>query len=105
MSDTALERVEDGMRFARERGALLAEDVANAQTPGFVARDASLVPAGTRPGDRFRAVMHPLQGGPTGRLEYAMSEQARNATAYHALAAQERAMLHELRTVAEEARR
>jgi hypothetical protein len=106
MSDIALEDVESAMRFARMRGALLAQDVANARTPGFVAKDASLIPAPTEEGDRFFAVLHDLTvTGPSGVLEYAMGAQARNAVAYHELAQQERAMLRELRSVAEQSER
>ena len=106
MSDLALEDVETAMRFARTRGALLAEDVANARTPGFVARDASLVATPTEGGEAFSTVLHDVTvNGPSGVLEYAMGAEARNAVAYHELAQQERAMLRELRSVAEQSER
>lgn len=106
MSDTAFDRIEAGLRFARARSALLAEDVANARTPGFVPRDAALVGNGSADGTTFAAVLEQVNtSGTVGVLEYAMGAQARNATTYHELAAQERAMLRELRTVAEESRR
>lgn len=94
------------MRFTRARGGLLAEDVANARTPGFVARDAQLAPNDSGTGPPFSAVLQEIDvRGPVGVLEYAMGAQARNAVTYHELVDQERAMLHELRTVAEESRR
>ncbi len=94
------------MRFARVREALLADDVANARTPGFVARDAALVENGSPAGPQFSTVIKEVEArGAVGVLEFAMGAQAKNAVTYHALADQERAMLRELRTVAEEARR
>jgi hypothetical protein len=106
MSDLALTDIEAAMRFARGRGALLAADVANARTPGFVARDAAIVSGGDSGGATFGVVLEDVSArGAVGILEYAMGAQARNAVTYHELADQERAMLHEMRTVAEEARR
>ncbi len=106
MSDIAFESIEAAMRFARARGGLLAEDVANARTPGFVARDAQLLENDSGTGPPFAAVMQEIDArGTVGVLEYAMGAQARNAVTYHELVDQERAMLHELRTVAEESRR
>lgn len=105
MSDVAIEDIEAAMRFGRTRSELLAEDVANARTPGFVAKDALLVPQ-DGDGAPFGTVYQDVVAqGSVGVLEYAMGAQARNAVTYHELAAQERAMLHELRTVAEESRR
>jgi hypothetical protein len=104
MGDLALQSVETAMRFAREREAVLASDVANARTPGFVAHDEELV--ADPDGSGFSAVLRDVNaGGTVGMLEYAMGAQARNAVSYRELADQERAMLHELRTVAEESRR
>lgn len=104
MSDLALEDIEAGLRHARTRAAVLADDVANARTPGFVARDASMVPSGEGPA--FATVLHRVGAeGTVAVLEFAMGAQAKNAATYRALAEQERAMLRELRTVAEEARR
>lgn len=110
MGDIALDDVEAGMRYARLRAASLADDVANARTPGFVAHDVARVPtvggAEGFPSGSFSAVLHDVAAnGTVGLLEYAMGAQARNAVEYKALAEQERAMLRELRTVAEEARR
>ena len=103
MSDLAFDYVEAGMRFAHARAAALAEDVANARTPGFVPHDAARVESDGAP---FSAVLHNVAAsGVVGVLEYAMSAQAKNAVAFKALADQERAMLRELRTVAEEVRR
>jgi flagellar basal body rod protein FlgB len=111
MSDLAFDYVEAGMRFARLRAAALAEDVANARTPGFVPHDLARAENGSADpgsvgGAPFSAVLHQVAAnGTVGLLEYAMSAQAKNAVAYRALAEQERAMLRELRTVAQEARR
>lgn len=106
MSDRAFDLIETGMRFARTRSVVLAEDVANARTPGFVARDAQLAPEGDGAAPRFATVLMDVQArGATGILEFAMGAQAKNAVTYRALADQEHALLRELRTVAEEARR
>ena len=93
------------MRFAQTRASVLAHDVANARTPGFAPEDVRQEPdpAGGVP---FAAVLTQASAsGPSGVLEYAMGAQAKNAVTYRALADQERAMLKEVRTVAEEARR
>jgi len=111
MSDLAFDYVEAGMRFARLRAATLAEDVANARTPGFVPHDLARAENGSAGpgaigGAPFSAVLHQVAAnGTVGLLEYAMRAQAKNAVAYRALAEQERALLRELRTVAQEARR
>jgi hypothetical protein len=106
MSDRAFDLIETGLRFARTRSAVLAEDVANARTPGFVARDAQLAPEDDGAAPRFATVLRDVQvKGATGVLEFAMGAQAKNAVTYRALADQEHALLRELRTVAEEARR
>jgi len=106
MSDQGLDYIEAGMRFARTRAAVLADDVANARTPGFVPRDAARAPGDVRSGQPFSAVLQEVQAsGAVGVLEFAMTAQAKNAVTYRALADQEHAMLRELRTVAEEARR
>ena len=106
MSDQGLDYIEAGMRFARTRAAVLADDVANARTPGFVPRDAARAPGDVASGQPFSAVLHEVAtSGAVGVLEFAMSTQAKNAVTYRALADQEHAMLRELRTVAEEARR
>jgi hypothetical protein len=106
MSDAAFDYIEAGMRFSRTRSAVLTEDVANARTPGFAAYD--VVRAGSDPGSRipFSTVLSEVAAsGAVGVLEFAMGAQAKNAVTYKALAEQEHAMLRELRTVAEEARR
>ncbi len=106
MSDRGFDYIEAGMSFARARSAVLAEDVANARTPGFVPRDADRLASDLPSGAPFSAVLHDVAAqGPVGVLEFAMGAQAKNVSTYHALADQERAMLRELRTVAEEARR
>jgi len=97
------------------RATVLADDLANARTPGFVARDAApALPAGETHGPdsgaggapTFGAVLREISArGVAGVVEYAMGAQARNAVVYRTLADEEHAMLRELRTVAEEARR
>jgi hypothetical protein len=115
MDEQGLAAVEAGMRFARLRATVLADDLANARTPGFVARDAEQTVRGTQePGPdasmggtrTFGAVLREVGArGVAGVVEYAMGAQTRNAVVYRALADEEHAMLRELRTVAEEARR
>ncbi len=106
MDTTALTLVEQGMRFAQARAGVLAADVANASTPGFVARDIAPDVGLSAGGMRFAAVTQELAaGGPAGTLERAMAATAKNSVTYRALADQERAMLHELQMVAEESRR
>ena len=106
MSDRGLDYIEAGMRFAQTRAAVLAEDVANARTPGFVPRDAIREQGDATGGAPFATVLRDVvASGAVGVLEYAMGAQAKNAATYRALADQERAMLREVRTVAEEARR
>ncbi|HXM18488.1 MAG TPA: hypothetical protein VN934_06710 [Candidatus Tumulicola sp.] len=108
MSTSAISLVEQGMRFAQARAGLLAADVANSATPGFVPRDLTpaIEPGLESGGLRFAAVTQELaSGGPAAGLEYAMAATAKNSVTYRALADQERAMLRELRTVAEESRR
>ena len=103
MSDLALDKVETAIRFARGREAVLAEDVANARTPGFIPQDVAI--AANADGG-FSAVLRDVETrGTVGVLEYAMGAQARNGVLFRELADQERAMLHELKTVAEESRR
>src|SRR5215469_4715209 len=104
MSDRAFDAIEGGMRFAQARASVLADDVANARTPGFVAYDAARVNDDGL-GAPFATVLQQVQAqGPASVLEFAMGAQARNAVTYRALADQEHAMLKELRTVAEEER-
>ncbi len=106
MSDRGIDYIEAGLRFARTRAAVLAEDVANARTPGFIARDAVPIESDPQSGSPFSAALRDVAAkGTVGVLEFAMAAQAKNAVTYRALADQERAVLRELRTVAEEARR
>jgi len=98
--------IEQAMRFARYRAAVLAGDAANAGTPGFVPRDVEPAAQTTERGLRFAAAMREVDaGGPTGAIEYAMGGIAKNSVWYKALTEQARAMLREFRTVAEETRR
>ncbi len=107
MGDSALSYIEAGMSFAHGRAAFLAADIANARSPGFRPVDLKLVAAtsdGAGPG--LRAVPVGVEAhGMVGVVEYAMTAQAKNSMTYRALADQERAMLREFRTVAEESRR
>jgi flagellar basal body rod protein FlgB len=69
MSDFALKNIEAAMRFARGRSAVLAADVANARTPGFIARDAAR--AEGEDGASFGAVLRDVDAhGTVGVLEY-----------------------------------
>jgi len=106
MSETGFTLVENGIRLAETRAAILATDAANARTPGFVPYDVTpeLVPSDA--GLTFAAaVRQASSSGETGTLEFAMSATAENSVRFKALADQERAMLREFRTVAEESRR
>ncbi len=106
MSDSALSYIEAGMSIAQGRAAFLAADIANARTPGFRPVDLKLVAGSSGGAPEFRAVPTQVDvHGTVGAIEYAMTAQAKNSMTYRALADQERAMLHELRTVAEESRR
>jgi len=106
MSDNAFGLVEQGMRLAQLRAAVLAEDTANARTPGFVARDVSPKLEVSPSGIRFATAMLVAEKpGEMGTIERAMGATAENAMRFRALAVQERAMLREFRSVAEDARR
>ncbi len=106
MNEPGLDNIEAQLIFARTRAAVLAQDVANARTPGFIARDVQMVQSTDPAGAPFAAALQNVNThGAVGALEYAMGAQARNAIAFRALTDQERAMLREVRTVAEEARR
>ena len=106
MSELAFACVEQGLRFSQQRAAVLAADTANARTPGFQPKDLTLELVGSGAGSRFGAALRDVSvHGQVGLLEYTMGAQGLNAVRYHALADQERAMLHELRTVAEESKR
>jgi hypothetical protein len=103
---TVFESIEQALAFGRYRSGLLASDVANANTPGFAMRDATLDAQATPGGMRFAAALHDVEAGSaTATVEYAMGASAKNAVWYRALAAQAHALLRELRTVAEESRR
>jgi len=107
MGDSALSYIEAGMSVAHGRAAFLAADIANARTPGFRPVDLKLVTASRDGGaSGLRAVPVEVEAhGTVGVIEYAMTAQAKNSMNYRALADQERAMLREFRTVAEESRR
>ena len=101
MDDRGIGTIEAGMRFAQTRAAILADDVANARTPGFVPRDVAQSGDGS-----FGTVLREVQAsGPAHVVEFVMAAEAKNAVTFRALADQEHAMLRELRTVAEDARR
>jgi hypothetical protein len=98
--------IEQAMRFARYRAAVLASDAANAGTPGFTPRDVEPAAQVTEGGLRFAAAVREVDaGGSVGAIEYAMGGIAKNSVWYRALAEQAHAMLREFRTVAEETRR
>jgi len=98
--------IEQALRFARYRAAVLAGDAANANTPGFIPRDVVPTAQVGERGLRFAAAIRDVNpGGPAGAIEYAMGGIAKNSVWYRALAAQARAVLREFRTVAEETRR
>jgi flagellar basal body rod protein FlgB len=98
--------VEQGLDIAQLRAAMLAADAANARSTGFVARDVRPVVEASEGGLRFAAAVDALQpAGTGGVVEYAMGATAENSIRFRALAEQERSMLREFRTVAEEARR
>ena len=101
MSQTGFDAVEGGMAVARLRATILATDATNARTPGFQPID--IQPAG----DRFGSVVVRAldASGTAGTIERSMAASAQNSVRYRALADQERAMLREFRTVAEDARR
>lgn len=103
---SALSIIEQGLAFAQRRAAVLASDAANANTPGFVARDIAPAPRPTPEGIRFATVLgeFPDESG-AGSLEYAMGATAKNGVWFRALTVQARAILREFKTVAEESRR
>ena len=102
----ALDFIEQAMRFARYRAAVLAGDAANAGTPGFIPRDVAPAPQMSERGVRFAAAVRDVDtGGSSGAIEYAMGGIAKNSVWYRALAGQARAVLREFRTVAEETRK
>jgi flagellar basal body rod protein FlgB len=100
MSQSGFDAVEQGLAFSKTRAIILAADAANARTPGFQ-------PVDIAPGDRFGGmVVRALDAsGTAGTIERSMAASAQNSVRYRALADQERAMLREFRSVAEEARR
>jgi flagellar basal body rod protein FlgB len=104
MSDTAFSIVEQGLRFAQERAAVLASDAANAHTLGFTPRDLTPVLEPSPQGPRFAAQVRAI-GEPSAGIESAMAATADNALRFRALADQERALLREFKTVSEEERR
>jgi flagellar basal body rod protein FlgB len=106
MSELGFSMVEQGMRLAQERARVLAADAANARTPGYVACDVVPVLEETAAGLRFSGAVRQAQNSGSGHsIEFAMGATAENSVRFRALADQERAMLHEFRLVAEEARR
>jgi flagellar basal body rod protein FlgB len=106
MSELGFTLVEQGMRVAQQRAAVLAGDAANARTPGFIPSDVSTVVGSTSQGFTFAGAVRDAQvAGEGGTIEFAMGATAENSVRFRALADQERAMLREFRTVAEEARR
>jgi hypothetical protein len=106
MSDLGFAMVEDGMSVAARRAAVLASDAANVRTPGFVPSDVAEGVEDDGAGPRFVSAVTAMQtGGLTGDVEHVMTATAQNSIRFRSLADQERAMLHEYRTVAEDQRR
>ena len=106
MSEFGFAAVEQGMRIARDRSAYLAADAANATSPRFEPLDLTVVPGDPSTAVPFSAALKRVGGaGAASIIDYTMAATAKNAVAYRALAEQERAMLREFRTVAEESRR
>jgi len=104
MSDFSFSLVEQGLRAARARSSVLAFDVATVGDRGEVARDLSPIIEDSPGGFRFALEMRRAPSG-AGGIERAMAATAENSIRFRALASQEHAMLRELRTVAEDARR
>lgn len=100
MSQAGFDAVEAGLAFARTRSIVLATDATNARAPGFQPID--VAPAGEFGGLVVRALQ---TSGTAGTIERSMAASAENSVCYRALADQERSMLREFRTVAEDARR
>jgi flagellar basal body rod protein FlgB len=106
MVDGALGLVEQGLEVAQLRARVLAEDAANARSGGFRARDVTPEAALTERGLEFAAAVREAPvAGESGTIEFAMGATAENSLRFRALADQERAMLREYRSVADEARR
>ena len=106
MVDGSIGLVEQGLRIAELRARVLAEDAANARSEGFVARDVAPAAALTEQGLEFAAAVREAPpAGESGTIEFTMGATAENSLRFRSLADQERAMLREYRTVADEARR
>lgn len=106
MADGAIGLIEQGLRVAKLRASVLAEDAANARSTGFVARDVAPEPVETEHGLAFAAAVRSARSpGESGIIEFAMGATAENSIRFRALADQEHAMLREYRSVAEESRR
>lgn len=103
MNTGALGLVEQGLRFAHSRGAVLAADAANAGAQGSAAADIVPMVEETPDGARFAAAFRAV--APAGAVDHTMGATAENSIRFRALADQERAMLREFKTIAEEARR
>jgi flagellar basal body rod protein FlgB len=100
MGDSAFAQIEAGLAFGRDRAIVLAMDTANARRPGFIAFDVQ--PAANGFGS---VVAHALGSGASATIENSMAASAQNSVRYRALADQERAMLREFRSAADDARR
>jgi len=105
MSEFGFAAVEEGLRIGRARAAVLAADAANALTPGFAAQDVVTSPSGDAASPFSATLREVSMHGSASVLEYSMGATAKNGVSYRALADQERAMVREFKTVAEEARR
>jgi flagellar basal body rod protein FlgB len=106
MSNDSFSIIEQGIRMAQARAAVLSSDTANARTPGFVPSDLAGTIVRDESGVHFAATLHEVGArGPSGTIEYAMGATAQNSVRFRALADQERAIVREFKTVAEESRR
>lgn len=106
MGEGAIGLVEQGLEVARFRASVLAEDVANARSTGFVPRDVEPEVVATDHGLAFAAAVRTAGApGESGTIESSMGATAENSLRFRALADQERAMLREYRSVAEASRR
>ena len=101
MSESTFDALETGLALERGRSMVLAADAANARRPGFVAVDLQAAP------QEFGGyVVRALRGsGASATIENAMAASAENSVRYRALADQERAILREFRSAADDARR
>jgi len=101
MPESAFAAIEAAMNVERGRSIVLAADVANARRPGFTAVDVQPAPA-----EFGGFVVRAMRGnGASATIENTMAASAQNSVRYRALADQERSILREFRSAADDARR